>query len=53
MWDEFKAWAKQPFSSQMDLVHWFYFLGLMIILLAAWGIVFGHLRGAVNAASRT
>lgn len=34
-----KAWFNQPFKSDMDVVHWFLFFGLVIGLLTAWGII--------------
>lgn len=39
MWADFKAWAKSPFQADMDALHWFLFLGLLIMLLAGWRMV--------------
>ncbi len=43
VWEDFKAWGKRPFSADMDALHWFYFLGLMVVLLALWRIVLNHI----------
>lgn len=37
-----KNWAKQPFSSQMDLWGWILFVGLLLVIAAMWGKVLNH-----------
>jgi len=37
------GWAKQPFSSKMDLVHWTLFTGLILILIWFWSRVLKHI----------
>lgn len=39
MVEDFKGWLRHPFQADMDALHWFYFLGLLILLSAAWGLV--------------
>lgn len=38
----FKNWYQRPFSSDMDVMHWFLFLGLLIVLMAGWRIILVH-----------
>lgn len=37
-----KAWAKQPFSENMDLTGWFLITGLVIIAAFIWTRVLNH-----------
>ncbi len=39
MWDDFKNWAAHPFSADMSALHWFLFLGLLIVLATLWGMI--------------
>jgi len=48
---EFKSWAKQPFSSDMPMSHWFLFIGLLLIIIAAWNIILNHLFEAIRGAA--
>jgi hypothetical protein len=48
MWDNFKAWANQPFSSDMDAKGWFLFFGFVVCLSIAWGMIFRHLNDALD-----
>jgi hypothetical protein len=41
--DLVKEWLNEPFKSQMDTLHWFMFLGLLLILLGLWHRVLQHL----------
>lgn len=34
-----KEWWSKPFDPGMNTVHWFYFLGLLIALSGAWGMI--------------
>jgi hypothetical protein len=45
MLNEFKTWLASPFQADMSALHWFFFVGLLIILLGLWGLVFRHIRG--------
>jgi hypothetical protein len=44
MWQDFKSWAAQPFSADMSAVHWFLFLGLLIVLAMLWGMILSTVR---------
>lgn len=48
MWEDFKAWAQQPFSADMDALHWFYFFGLLIAISVLWGLVVRTLQSAIE-----
>lgn len=41
------AWAKQPFTEDMDLTHWALFVGLIIVLAISWAFVLHDLKGEV------
>jgi hypothetical protein len=40
--DDFKAWLSRPFSPDMDALHWFLFLGLLIVLMGLWRVILVH-----------
>lgn len=46
MWDNFKAFFAQPWkgAQEMSVGDWFLFLGLIIVLLAAWRLIFRHIE---------
>lgn len=44
MWDDFKSWAVSPFATDMSALHWFYFVGLLILIGATWGMVLRAMR---------
>jgi hypothetical protein len=39
MWDDFKAWIASPFSADMSAGHWFLFIGLLLVIAMAWGMI--------------
>lgn len=44
-WQNFKDFMAQPFNSDdMDWKDWFFFLGLIIVLMAVWHMIFRHLK---------
>lgn len=45
MWDRFKNWTSRPFSADMDAAHWFYFVGLLIVIGGAWGMILRVAQG--------
>jgi hypothetical protein len=47
MWSTLKSWLKAPYSSDMDALHWFYFLGLFLVLLALWSLVLRTIKEAL------
>lgn len=44
----FKDWLHKPFDEDMDAVHWFLFLGLLIAISILWGLA---LRTVANVTS--
>jgi hypothetical protein len=42
--DVTKTWIKQPFTTQMDLVHWFLIVGVVLISAVLWTRVLAHFR---------
>lgn len=42
MLDNFQAWIARPFSSDMDVWHWFLFFGLLIVISAVWHMILIH-----------
>jgi len=48
MFANLKAWWNNPYSPSMSAVGWFLFIGLLLVVLAVWGIVTSHLRAAVD-----
>jgi len=48
MWQDFRDWAKRPFSADMDAIHWFYFFGLLIVIAAMWGMILRALKDATS-----
>jgi hypothetical protein len=55
MWTSFKSefgdWAKQPFSADMPLSHWFLFIGLVLVLIILWNIILANLIEAIRGAT--
>lgn len=45
MLDDFKAWIQQPFSADMDALHWVYFIGLLVAISILWGTVLRIIEG--------
>lgn len=45
MLDRFKAWAAQPFRSDMSALEWFLFFGLLVIISGVWAMILRHIRG--------
>ncbi|MDE2102813.1 MAG: hypothetical protein KGL39_36550 [Patescibacteria group bacterium] len=39
MWQKFQEWAASPFDPEMDALHWFLFLGLLLVIMIAWRII--------------
>lgn len=44
VFDATKAWIRQPFTSQMDLVHWFLIVGLILVSVGIWTRILSHFR---------
>jgi hypothetical protein len=43
------TWLKQPFSPDMTAGRWFLFLGLIIVLLWSWHMIFRELHEVEGA----
>lgn len=43
--ESLKAWASQPFDSQMSLSRWFLFTGLVLVLVIMWIMILRELKG--------
>lgn len=45
MWANFTSWLSQPYkgAGNMSALDWFYFLGLLIVLMVLWRIILRHL----------
>jgi hypothetical protein len=41
--DATRAWIEQPFRSQMDLLHWVLFVGLIASAMYLWSRVLAHI----------
>lgn len=46
--DTFKAWWHQPFSADMDAVHWFLFFGLIVAISIGWSMALRSLQIATS-----
>ena len=43
--DGFKQWFVSPFQADMNAIHWIAFVGLLLVALALWSILFRHIQG--------
>lgn len=48
MLQNFTDWLKQPFKADMDTLHWFLFLGLIIVIAIIWRMVLNHVLEGVS-----
>jgi hypothetical protein len=44
MWEKFKGWYSQPFSTEMSATDWFFFFGLFIAISVLWGLILRQLK---------
>ena len=42
---QFQAWLQSPFRSDMDTLHWFLFMGLIIVMTILWGMILKTVEG--------
>jgi hypothetical protein len=47
-WNDYLSFYKQPFKSDMSVSGWFLFVGLMIVLLFAWGLILAEFAAIVK-----
>ena len=46
-WGHFKEFLDKPFSSSMDFIDWFMFIGLLLIIMILWNIILKHIAEAI------
>lgn len=46
IWDKIKAIAAAPFGEELDLVHLFLLVGLILFFVVVWMFILAHIRGA-------
>lgn len=39
MWNDVLDWLKKPFNSQGDALHWFLFIGFLLVSLRLWAVI--------------
>jgi hypothetical protein len=44
----FTAWVKKPFSGDMDALHWFLFLGLVLVAVFLWSRIMFYVKKGVE-----
>jgi glucan phosphoethanolaminetransferase (alkaline phosphatase superfamily) len=51
MWENFKSFFEQPYkgAAEMDVIDWFFFMGLLIVLLVIWNLVFYHIKEGITS----
>lgn len=45
MLGQFQAWLAKPFDQSMDALHWFLFIGLVIVAVILWAMVLRTVEG--------
>lgn len=48
MVENFKDFLSRPFAADMSAVHWFLFIGLLIVIIALWRIILGTITEAMT-----
>jgi len=43
MWQNFQEWLSRPFTNDMSALQWFYFIGLLLVILVLWRIILRHI----------
>jgi hypothetical protein len=47
-WENFRAFMAKPFKAEdMSAADWFWFMGLIIVILIAWKLIFRHIQEVV------
>ena len=46
MWQGIKDWYNQPYTDNMNVMRWFLFFGMVIVLMAIWKVIIWHLQDA-------
>ena len=47
VFEDLKAWAAKPFTEDMDLVHWFLIVGLVLVSVVLWNLILHDVKGAI------
>lgn len=50
MWQNVKAFFAEPYkgAAEMNVGDWFLFLGLILVLLGFWGMIFRHIAEGIE-----
>ena len=46
IWDEVKKVFAAPFSGEVDMVHLFLLIGVILVFIVAWMFILAHIRSA-------
>ena len=48
-WGNFKGFLDKPYegAENMDLIDWFMFIGLLLVILILWNIILKHIAEAI------
>ncbi len=46
LWSEIQSILKAPITSSLDTTHLFLLTGLILVFIAAWLMILGHIRAA-------
>ena len=44
LWARIKTWSASPYTSGMSVWGWFLFLGMLVLIFAAWAEIFGYIK---------
>ena len=50
LWDDIIAILKAPLTNDLDTTHLFLLTGLVLVFIAAWLMILGHIRAAAMEA---
>jgi hypothetical protein len=48
LWEDMVSILKAPFVADLDLVHLFLLVGLVLVFVAAWGVILSYVRDAAT-----
>ena len=48
MWENFKSWYARPYNEGMTATDWFFFAGLMIVIMILWRLILSHISEAIS-----
>lgn len=41
-------WIKQPFAEPLDIFHLFLIVGIVLVMVMAWGLILYHMRSVAE-----